>query len=137
MTTRAERAVIEAARNLDACWKATIERVSADTAAKTQEAIDQLSAAVSALDREKETITLDEFFLELKKINGLAANRAANRFAHGIRSVWDVEMLSDVAELSSEQVRDVRQAGPKCWRAWADLLRKHGYTPRWEGMIGD
>lgn len=133
MATRAERAVIEAARNLDACWKTTIERVSAETAAKTQEAIDRLSAAVSALDREKETITLDEFFLELKKINGLAAHG----FARAIRSVWDVRTLADVAELSSDEVRDVRQTGPKCWRIWADLLRKHGYIPRWEGMISD
>lgn len=133
MATRAERAVIAAARNLDACWKATVERVSADTATKTQKAIDELAAAVSALDREKEALTLDEFFLELKKINGLAAHG----FARAVRSVWDIKTLSDMAELTSDEVRDVRQTGPKCWRIWADLLRKHGYIPRWEGMISD
>lgn len=49
---------------------------------------------------------------------------------------WPATDAREVAELDTDVIRDVRNAGPYVWKVWADALRALDIEPAWAKELG-
>jgi hypothetical protein len=49
---------------------------------------------------------------------------------------WPATNAREMAELDTDIIRDVRNAGPYVWKVWADALRALDIEPTWAKELG-